>query len=155
VDYLQHGLFYHSFFKSIDMKNIKFLIIGVLFGIVLSKAEVISWYRIYEMFKFQSFHMYGVIGSAVAFGIIIFYLFNKGMIKSYVGEQIEIDPKKKGLSRNIFGGIIFGLGWALAGACPGPMFILLGRGALPIIIVILGGLLGVFLYHAVKSKLPH
>lgn len=137
------------------MKNIKFLIVGVLFGIVLSKAEVISWYRIYEMFKFQSFHMYGVIGSAVALGIIVFYFFNKGMIKSYVGKQIEIEPKKKGFSRNIFGGIIFGLGWGLAGACPGPMFILLGRGALAIIVVIFGGLLGVLLYHALKSKLPH
>ena len=137
------------------MKNIKFLIIGVLFGIILSKAEVISWYRIYEMFKFQSFHMYGVIGSAVALGVIVFYFFNKGLIKSHVGKQIEIEPKKKGFSRNIFGGIIFGLGWGLAGACPGPMFILLGRGALAIIIVILGGLLGVLLYHALKSKLPH
>jgi len=137
------------------MKNIKFLIIGILFGIVLSKAEVISWYRIYEMFKFQSFHMYGVIGSAVVLGIIVFYFFNKGIIKSYVGNQIEIESKKKGLYRNIFGGIIFGLGWGLAGACPGPMFILLGRGVLAIILVIFGGLLGVFLYHAIKNKLPH
>ncbi len=137
------------------MKNIKFLIVGILFGIILSKAEVISWYRIYEMFKFQSFHMYGVIGSAVVLGIIVVYFFNKGIIKSYVGKQIEIEPKKKGFSRNILGGIIFGLGWGLIGACPGPMFILLGRGVFAITIAITGGLIGVFLYHAIKSKLPH
>ncbi len=137
------------------MKNIKFLIIGILFGIILSKAEVISWYRIYEMFKFQSFHMYGVIGSAVALGIIVMLLFKKGIIKTYLGDTIKVSPKRKGIKGNLFGGIVFGLGWALAGACPGPMFILLGRGAIAIIIVIFGALLGTFLYHAVKSKLPH
>jgi uncharacterized membrane protein YedE/YeeE len=137
------------------MKNFKFLFIGILFGIILSKSEVISWYRIYEMFKFQSFHMYGIIGSAVLLGIIVLYIFKKGWVKSYLGNQIEIEPKKKGFSRNILGGIIFGLGWALAGACPGPMFILLGRGALAIVIVIIGGLLGTFLYHAIKNRLPH
>jgi hypothetical protein len=137
------------------MKNIKFLILGILFGIILSKAEVISWYRIYEMFKFQSFHMYGVIGSAVAVGILIFYFFNTGKIKSYRGEKINVEPKKKGFYRNIIGGTIFGLGWALAGACPGPMFVLLGRGVVSITIVILGSLLGAFMYHAIKNKLPH
>lgn len=137
------------------MKNIKFLIIGVLFGIVLSKAEVISWYRIYEMFKFQSFHMYGVIGSAVISGMVLFYFFRKGSVKNHLGKKIEIEPKKKGFSRNIFGGIIFGLGWGLAGACPGPMFILLGRGAMAIIVVIFGALIGTFFYHAIKIKLPH
>jgi len=142
-------------FNILNMKNIKFLFVGVLFGIILSKAEVISWYRIYEMFKFQSFHMYGVIGSAVVLGSILIFLFKKGVIKTYFGAQITIDPKKKGFSRNMIGGIIFGLGWALGGACPGPMFILLGRGALAIIIVILGALLGAFLYHATKKFLPH
>jgi len=137
------------------MKNIKFLFVGILFGIILSKAEVISWYRIYEMFKFQSFHMYGVIGSAVALGVILVYFFKKGIIKTYFGTQIAIDPKKKGFARNMLGGIIFGLGWALGGACPGPMFILLGRGAVAIIIVIIGALFGALLYHATKSKLPH
>ena len=137
------------------MKNIKFLFVGVLFGIILSKAEVISWYRIYEMFKFQSFHMYGVIGSAVALGVVLVYFFKKGIIKTYFGSQITIDPKKKGFARNMLGGIIFGLGWALGGVCPGPMFILLGRGAVAIIIVLIGALLGAFLYHATKSKLPH
>ncbi len=144
-----------NFLKEDNMKNIKFLFIGILFGIVLSKAEVISWYRIYEMFKFQSFHMYGVIGSAVVLGIILVQLFNKGIIKTYFGKQITIDPKKKGFKRNIIGGIIFGLGWALAGACPGPMFILLGRGVSAIVVVIFGALLGAFLYHATKKHLPH
>ncbi len=137
------------------MKYAKFLIIGALFGIVLTKGEVISWYRIYEMFKFQSFHMYGVIGSAVAIGVILMILFKQGIIKSYLGENIRVAPKRKGISRNLIGGTIFGLGWALAGACPGPMFILLGRGAIAISIVILGALLGAFLYHSVKSKIPH
>ncbi|WP_456438188.1 DUF6691 family protein, partial [Psychroserpens sp.] len=109
----------------------------------------------YEMFKFQSFHMYGVIGSAVALGVLVMLLFKKGIIKTYLGDNIKVAPKRKGFKGNLFGGIIFGLGWALAGACPGPMFILLGRGAVAIIIVIIGALLGAFLYHAMKSKLPH
>ena len=137
------------------MKNIRFIVLGILFGIILSKAEVISWYRIYEMFKFQSFHMYGIIGSAVVLGVILFSFFKKGVIKNYLGEKIMIEPKKKGLYRTIIGGTIFGLGWGLIGACPGPMFILLGRGVLSISIVIFGGLLGVLLYHAIKHKLPH
>lgn len=137
------------------MKYIRFIILGILFGIILSKAEVISWYRIYEMFKFQSFHMYGIIGSAVVLGIVLFKFFNNGTIKSYIGEKIMIEPKEKGLYRTIIGGTIFGLGWGLIGACPGPMFILLGRGVLSIIIVIFGGLLGVLFYHAIKNKLPH
>ena len=137
------------------MKNIKFLFIGIFFGIVLSKAEVVSWYRIYEMFKFQSFHMYGIIGSAVLTGMLLFYFFNKGIIKSHKGEKIQIEPKNKGVSRNLLGGIIFGFGWALAGACPGPMFILLGHGVTAIIIVIIGSLFGTFLYHTFKKYLPH
>lgn len=136
------------------MKYLKFLLVGVLFGIILSKAEVVSWYRIYEMFKFQSFHMYGVIGSAVALGTIVMYMFRKGIVKTYFGDKITVEPKKKGFKRNLIGGIIFGLGWGLGGACPGPMFILLGRGAAAIAIVIIGALLGAFLYHATKNKLP-
>lgn len=139
----------------LKMKHFKFLLVGLFFGIILSKGEVISWYRIYEMFKFQSFHMYGVIGSAVFIGIFLMFLFKKGIIKTYLGEKIQVAPKRKGVARNIIGGTIFGLGWALAGACPGPMFILLGRGAIAISIVIVGALIGAFLYHAVKNKLPH
>ena len=137
------------------MKYIKFLLVGILFGITLSKAEVISWYRIYEMFKLQSFHMFGVIGSAVAIGVIIMYLFKKGTLKTLKGKEIVVEPKKKGVPRNLFGGIIFGLGWALGGACPGPMYILLGKGVVSILVVLLGAHLGAFLYHAVKHKLPH
>ena len=137
------------------MKFIKFLIVGILFGIILSKAEVISWFRIYEMFKFQSFHMYGIIGSAVLIGIVLVQLFKKGVIKNKDGVQITIPPKKKAFKANLFGGIIFGLGWALVGACPGPLFILLGRGVLAITIVIAGALLGAFVYHSVKNKLPN
>ena len=133
------------------MKQLKFLLVGI----ILSKGEIISWYRIYEMFKFQAFHMYGVIGSAVAIGLVMVYLFKKGKIKTYLGDKISVAPKKRGFSRNIIGGTIFGLGWALVGACPGPMFILLGRGVTVILVVIFGALLGAFLYHAVKSKLPH
>ncbi|MGV6828791.1 MAG: YeeE/YedE family protein [Flavobacteriales bacterium] len=137
------------------MKNLKFLFLGIIFGIILSKSEAISWYRIYEMFKFQSFHMYGIIGSAVVVGMIIFKFFRNGKIKNFQGEKIIVAPKKKGFYRNILGGIIFGFGWALAGACPGPMFILLGRGVIAIIVVIFGSVLGAFLYHAFKNKLPH
>ena len=79
------------------MKYLKFLFVGIVFGIVLSKAEVISWYRIYEMFKLQSFHMYGVIGSAVLIGMVLMYLFNKGKLKTYTGELIKVEPKKRGL----------------------------------------------------------
>lgn len=137
------------------MKHIKFLLVGIFFGIVLSKAEVISWFRIYEMFKFQSFHMYGVIGSAVAIGFFVMLYVKKGKLKTITGDAIHVEPKKKGFARNLLGGIIFGLGWALGGACPGPMFILLGKGVLAIVVVLVGALLGAFLYHAMKSKLPH
>ena len=137
------------------MKNIKFLIIGVVFGIVLSKTEVVSWYRIYEMFKFQSFHMYGVIGSAVAIGIVLMQFFKKGAIKNYLGEQIVVKEKKKGVIRTVIGGTIFGLGWALAGACPGPMFVLIGHGAIAILIVLLGAVLGAFTFGLLSKKLPN
>jgi uncharacterized membrane protein YedE/YeeE len=137
------------------MKYIKFLLVGVLFGIILSKAEVISWFRIYEMFKLQSFHMYGVIGSAVVIGIVIMYLFKTEKLKTYKGNVIIVAPKKKGLARNLIGGIIFGLGWALGGSCPGPMYILVGKGIVTILVVLFGAHLGAFLYHAVKHKLPH
>ncbi len=137
------------------MKYIKFLLVGVFFGIILSKSEVISWYRIYEMFKMQSFHMYGVIGSAVVIGIFIMYFFKKKTLKTYQGDIIEVADKKKGVSRNLIGGIIFGLGWALGGACPGPMYALVGKGVVAILVVLFGAHLGAFVYHGVKQKLPH
>jgi uncharacterized protein len=136
------------------MKNIKFLVIGILFGIILSKSEVVSWYRIYEMFKFQSVHMYGVIGSAVFVSMIFMQLFKKGTIKNYMGQQIVTSEKNKGLIRTLVGGTIFGLGWALAGACPGPMFVLIGHGITSILIVLLGATLGAFIYGILSKKLP-
>ncbi len=137
------------------MKNIKFLIIGVVFGIILSKSEVVSWYRIYEMFKFQSFHMFGIIGGAVMLSMVFMQLFKKGAIKNHKGENIPVKDKKKGVIRTLVGGTIFGLGWALAGACPGPMFVLIGHGVTAILIVILGATLGAFIYGVLSKKLPH
>lgn len=136
------------------MKYFKFLLVGILFGIILSKAEVVSWYRIYEMFKFQSFHMYGIIGSAVAIGLVLMQLFKKGIIKDFQGNQIYIKPKKKGFIRTFVGGSIFGLGWALVGACPGPLFVLIGHGAISIAIVLLAAIFGAFIYGVLSSKLP-
>ena len=137
------------------MKFIKFFLVGILFGIVMSKAEIISWYRIYEMFKFQSFHMYGIIGSAIVLGMISMFLFKKKMVKTFKGDDIHVMPKKEGLSRNLLGGILFGLGWALAGACPGPMFVLIGKGVVSILVVIFGATLGAFFYGLFKDKLPN
>ncbi len=137
------------------MKNIKFLVIGILFGIILSKSEVVSWYRIYEMFKFQSFHMYGVIGSAIAVGIIVMQLFKKGKTRNYLGEQIIVKPKNKEFVRTLIGGTIFGLGWALVGACPGPIFVLLGYGFITVAAVLLGATLGAFAYGLLSKKLPN
>ena len=137
------------------MKNLKFLLLGIFFGVVLTKSEVISWYRIYEMFKFQSFHMYGIIGSAVGISMILMYFFKNGKIKDYLGNQINIKEKKKGFIRTLVGGTIFGLGWALAGACPAPLFVLIGHGILPIIIVLIGAMLGAFIYGVLSKKLPN
>ena len=137
------------------MKNIKFLIIGVLFGIILSKTEVVSWYRIYEMFKFQSFHMYGIIGSAVVIGIVIMQLFKKEVIKDYLGNKIIVKDKEKGFIKTLVGGTIFGLGWALSGACPGPMYVLAGQGAIAILVVLLGAVIGAFIYGLLSKKLPN
>lgn len=136
------------------MKNIKFLIIGIVFGIILSKSEAVSWYRIYEMFKFQSFHMYGIIGSAVGLGIILMQLFKRGIIKDFQGNLIKVKDKKKGFIRTFVGGSIFGLGWALVGACPGPLFVLIGHGAVSILIVLAAAILGAFIYGLLSKKLP-
>ncbi|ABG58306.1 DUF6691 family protein [Cytophaga hutchinsonii] len=135
------------------MKYIKFFLIGIYFGIVLTKAEVISWFRIQEMFHFQSIHMYGIIGSAVVVGAISVFLIKKFNLKSFGGEEIRLISKEyhKGL---LPGGIIFGLGWALTGACPGPMFALLGNGIEVMLVAILSAIAGTFVYGVVKDKLP-
>jgi uncharacterized membrane protein YedE/YeeE len=137
------------------MKLIKFLLVGVFFGIVLVKSEAVSWFRIYEMFRFQSFHMYGIIGTAIASGILFIQISKKGYIKSIMGTDIFVPKKDPGFKRYIIGGTIFGLGWALIGTCPGPMYILLGTGVWSMIIVICAAVLGTFIYGLLKNKLPH
>lgn len=128
---------------------------GMFFGIVLVKSEAVSWYRIYEMFKFQSFHMYGIIGSAVLIGVVGIFFMKKYKVKSLEGKAIIVAPKDKGFTRYILGGTIFGLGWAIAGACPGPMYILLGAGIYSILIVIIAAMAGTFAYGLLRNKLPH
>lgn len=137
------------------MKYLKFLIIGIIFGIVMFKSEAASWFRIYEMFQFQSFHMYGIIGSALALGVLGTYLIKKYKLRSLDGTPIQFTPKEKSFSRYIYGGVIFGLGWALAGSCPGPIYTLIGAGYISILVVLLGALLGTFLYGVLRDKLPH
>nr|WP_315202002.1 DUF6691 family protein [uncultured Flavobacterium sp.] len=137
------------------MKVLKYFLVGFLFGIVLTKSEAVSWYRIYEMFQFQSFHMYGIIGVAVATGILGIQIIKRKNIKDIKGLPIEIMDKQNSNARYLIGGISFGLGWALVGSCPGPIFILIGAGFLPVIIVFVGALIGTVIYGALKSKLPH
>ena len=137
------------------MKFIKYLILGIVFGITLTKAEIISWFRIYEMFKFQSFHMYGVIGSAVILGIIFIQIIKRKKLKSLNGEEIKIEDKEFSIARYLIGGTIFGLGWAMTGACPGPLFILLGNGVGVVLVVIASATLGTYVYGLTKNKLPH
>jgi len=137
------------------MKYLSYLSIGVFFGIIMYKSEAASWFRIYEMFQFGSFHMYGIIGSALVLGVIGIQLIKKFKIKTIGGSEMKLQPKEKGVTRYLIGGIIFGLGWALAGACPGPMYVLVGAGYYSILVVIAGALLGTFVYGIVKDKLPH
>jgi uncharacterized protein len=137
------------------MKLLRFIIVGFVFGVVLTKSEAISWYRIYEMFHFQSFHMYGIILTAVLTGCIGINFIKRREIKDYKGLPIEILPKDKSISRYLIGGILFGLGWALVGCCPGPIFILLGTGMFSIGVILAGALVGTYVYGMVKDKLPH
>jgi len=137
------------------MKFIKFLLVGLVFGIVLTKSEAVSWYRIYEMFHFQSFHMYGIIGMAVVTGVVGLQFFKRRKVKDIAGQPIVIADKEKLFTSYMVGGIIFGLGWGLVGTCPGPIYILIGAGFWGIAIVLLGALLGTFIYGLVKAKLPH
>ena len=137
------------------MKFIKYITLGLFFGIVLSKGEIISWYRIYEMFRFDSFHMFGVIGSAVILGIAMVQFIKKQKLKDIHGNVIVFTPKNKSVSRYLFGGILFGLGWAMTGACPGPMYILIGKGYLLVLIILAGAILGTLLYGMLRKRLPH
>lgn len=137
------------------MKVLKYLLTGILFGILLTKGEVISWYRIQEMFLLDSFHMYGIIGSAVVLGTIVIYFIKRKELNSIEGNQIKIKDKDKGIIRYLAGGIIFGLGWSMTGACPGPIYILIGNGFSVFIVVLLSALLGAFAYGLVRKRLPH
>lgn len=137
------------------MNYIKYLLVGFIFGIVLTKAEAVSWYRIYEMFQFQSFHMYGIIMTAIAVGLIGVQFMKKKQLKDIDGNLIVIQDKEKGSVRYWVGGLIFGLGWAMVGACPGPIFIMLGAGFMSVGLILIGALLGTFLYGVLKDKLPH
>jgi uncharacterized protein len=137
------------------MKALKYICVGFVFGIVLTKSEAISWYRIFEMFMFQSFHMYGIIMTAVITGIISLQFIKRNKLKNIKGDILEVAEKEKGAFRYWIGGMFFGLGWALVGCCPGPIFILLGAGFLPVLLILFGALLGTFLYGLIKDKLPH
>jgi uncharacterized membrane protein YedE/YeeE len=134
--------------------NVKFLVVGIAFGIVFVKAEIISWFRIQEMFRLQSFHMYGVIGSAIATGMLSIWLIKKYKIKTLDGEAIVVPPKtfNKG---QVYGGLIFGLGWAVTGACPGPLFAQIGTGATVIVITLLSAIAGTWVYGRFRNRLPH
>lgn len=137
------------------MKNLVYLIIGILFGVIMFKSGAASWFRIYEMFQFGSIHMYGLMGSAVAIGIAIVQILKRKGIKAIDGSELSLNPKKKSFARYSIGGIIFGLGWGLVGACPGPMFTLVGAGFTTVLIVLVGALIGTFIYGLLRNKLPH
>jgi uncharacterized membrane protein YedE/YeeE len=134
--------------------NFKYLAVGIVFGVVFVKAEIISWFRIQEMFRLQSFHMYGVIGTAVVVGAISVFLIKKFKIKTIHGEEITFSDKtfNKG---QIYGGLLFGFGWAITGACPGPLFAQLGTGVIAISVVILSSIAGTWVYGKFREKLPH
>ncbi len=134
--------------------NIKYLFAGIMFGILLVKAEVISWFRIQEMFRLQSFHMYGVIGSAVVIGMISVFLIKKLKIKTIYGEPIEFHPKKFNKGQ-VYGGLLFGLGWAITGACPGPLYAQIGTGATVIVVTLLSAIAGTWVYGKLRERLPH
>lgn len=137
------------------MKYLKYLLIGIAFGIVMTKSEAISWYRIQEMFRFQAFHMYGIIGSALAVGIALTQWLKRSAKTAIDGNPITFQDKQYSISRYLFGGFIFGLGWALSGACPGPMYTLLGNGFSVFIVVILSAIFGTFVYGLLRPYLPH
>ena len=136
------------------LSNLKYIVVGICFGIIFVKAEIISWFRMQEMFRMQSFHMYGVIGTAVVVGMVSIFLIKKLNIKTLSGENIVI-PKKEFTKGNIYGALCFGLGWGITGACPGPLFAQIGSGFLAVGITFLSALAGTWTYGFFKDKLPH
>lgn len=143
-----------SSLQHANWHNIKYLVIGILFGTLLVKSEVVSWFRIQEMFQLKSFHMYGIIGTAIVTAAISIYIIKRLNIKTIYGEKIEF-AKKSFNKGQIFGGLLFGFGWAMTGACPGPLFAQIGTGATVIIVTLLSAILGTWVYGAVRNKLPH
>ncbi len=135
------------------MKNIKYLILGIIFGTIFVKAEIISWFRIQEMFRLQSFFMYGVIGTAILVGMISVQIIKRFNIKTLSGENITFENKEFSKGQ-IFGGLIFGIGWAITGACPGPLFAQMGSGFLVVIVTFLSAIAGTWTYGYFKEKLP-
>lgn len=146
--------FNESVLKHPGWYNLKYLVAGLLFGIILVKSEVISWFRIQEMFRLQNFHMYGVIGSAVVTGMISIMLIKKFRVKTIHGEKIMI-PHKPFQKGQVYGGLLFGAGWALTGACPGPLYALVGSGVTVIIVVLFSAIAGTWVYGLLREKLPH
>lgn len=134
--------------------QVKYMIVGILFGIVFVKAEIISWFRIQEMFRLQSFHMYGIIGSAIAVGMLSVWLIKKFNLKNIDGEPVTFS-RKQFTKGNIYGGVLFGFGWAITGACPGPLFAQIGTGATVIIVTLLSAIAGTWVYGRFKDSLPH
>lgn len=134
--------------------QLKYMLTGILFGIVFVKAEIVSWFRIQEMFRLQSFHMYGIIGSAIAVAMLSVWLIKKFNIKTIHGEPI-VFTKKQFNKGNIYGGILFGFGWAITGACPGPLFAQIGTGATVIVVTLLSAIAGTWVYGRFKDSLPH
>lgn len=137
------------------MKNIPFFAVGIFFGIVMTKSEAISWFRIHEMFRFESFHMYGIIGTAVILGAGVIFVMKKLKIKTLSGNLVSYTPMELRIPRHLLAGSIFGLGWALVGCCPGPMYVLIGQGYWIIAVVLVSAVLGTYVYGVVKDKLPH
>jgi uncharacterized membrane protein YedE/YeeE len=147
----------HPLVQQTDSKwyqNIKYLLVGMFFGILFVKAELVSWFRIQEMFRLESFHMYGVISSAIMVGAISIWLIKRFQIKTIQGEKIELQSKKFNQGQ-IYGGLIFGFGWAMAGACPGPLFAQIGMGATVVLVTLLSAIAGTWVYGYFRTKLPH
>jgi len=137
------------------MQGIIFLLIGIFFGITMTKSEALSWFRIFEMFRFESFHMYGIIGTAVILGAIIISMMKIFKVRVAGGGVVDYNSLPLNMKRHLISGTIFGLGWALVGACPGPMFVLAGNGYFFILVVIAGAVFGTYIYGLIRNRLPH